>query len=119
WAARHDRALLSRHTGYLDLPVRRAVLDVYAAGIAPDVDRARSLARSHAFCPERLLPLPVPGRRVSRLALQSHRVSHQALVGMQHLQNLREGLRVGRHSWSEDSGDRVRPLRRLRAPLPG
>ena len=41
--------------------------------------------------------------------------SDQALVGVQDLQDLREGLRVGRDPGTEDHQVRVRPLRRLRA----
>ena len=42
---------------------------------------------------------------------------HQAVEGVRHLQDLREGLRVGRHPRTRDRHDRVRPLRRLRAAL--
>src|SRR5882672_4386517 len=37
---------------------------------------------------------------------------------MQHLQDLREDVRVGRDSRTEDHRERVRALRRLRAALP-
>ena len=39
--------------------------------------------------------------------------------GVRHLQDLREGLRMGRHPRTADRDDRVRPLRRLRAALCG
>ena len=43
----------------------------------------------------------------------------QALVRVQHLQDLREDLRVGRDPRAEDRQERVRALRRLRAALHG
>jgi hypothetical protein len=67
--------------------------------------------------PQSLLPLPVPARRVSRRAVEPDRVPHQALVRVQHLQDLSEGVRVGRHRRAEDHQERVRALRRLRAAL--
>ena len=47
------------------------------------------------------------------------RLPHQAVVRVQHLQDLREGLRVGRDRGPADHHDRVRALRRLRAALRG
>ena len=81
---------------------------VDAAGGAADRDRVR---------PQPVLPVPVPGRRHARPAVVSDRVPHQALVGVQHLPHLPEGVPVGRDRRPEDPGDRVRALRRLRAPV--
>ena len=67
--------------------------------------------------PESVLPVPVSARRVSRHPVEADRVPHQALVGVQDVQDLREGLRVGRDRGSADHHDRVRAVRRLRAAL--
>ena len=66
-----------------------------------------------------LLPVSVPARRRAGAALEADDLRHQALVGMQHLQAVREDLPVGRDSGAEDHHDRVRALRRLRAALHG
>ena len=55
----------------------------------------------------------------ARHPVEPHRVPDQALVRVQHLQDLREDLRVGRDPRTEDRQDRMRALRRLRAALPG
>ena len=46
--------------------------------------------------PQPVLPVPLPGRRHPGPDVVPHRVPDQALVGVQHLPDLREGLRVGR-----------------------
>ena len=53
------------------------------------------------------------------LAVQADGVPHQALVGVQDLQDLREDVRVGRDSRAENREERVRAVRRLRAALHG
>ncbi len=74
-------------------------------------------ARGHGVRAQSLLPLPVPGRRHAGPHVVPDRLQDQALVGMHHLQDLREDLRVGRDRGTEDPGHRVRALRRLRAGL--
>ena len=66
-----------------------------------------------------LLPVSVPRRRTAGHHLEPHGVQDQALVRMQDVQDLREDLRVGRDPGTEDHRERVRALRRLRAPLHG
>ena len=74
-------------------------------------------ARRHGVREEPLLPLPVSGRRRARHPVEPDGVPHQALVRVQDVQDLREDVRVGRDSRTEDRRERMRALRRLRAPL--
>ena len=76
-------------------------------------------ARGHGVRPQPVLPLPVPARRVPRPDLPPHRLPHQALVRVQPLPHLPEGVRVGRDPGAEDPADRMRALRRLRAAVRG
>src|SRR5439155_16997312 len=70
---------------HLDLQVCRAVLDVFATGFDRHVDGTSRLASGDGFHSESLLPVLLPGRRLSWTALKFDGLSHQALVGMQHL----------------------------------
>ena len=115
-AVRRDRVLRG-HARRADLPVRRAVLDVRPVRHAGAVDAAGGAADCDRVRAQPLLPVPLSGRRHPGPDVVPHGVPHQALVGVQHLPDLREGLRVGRHRGSEDPDDRVRALRRLRAAL--
>ena len=114
-----DGSLLRRHEGHLDLQVRRTVLDVLAAGDYRPLDRPGRIAHRDGLRQESVLPVSVPGRSISWIAVEPHRVSDQALVRMQHLQDLRKGLRMGRYTRAENHRQRMRPLRRLRTPLHG
>ena len=78
---------------------------------------ARDPADGDAVRPQPVLPVPVPGRRDARPDVVPDGVPHQALVGVQHLPHLPEGVPVGRDRGAEDPDDRMRPLRRLRAAL--
>ncbi len=115
-ARRHHR-LLPDDERHDDLPLRRTVLDVRAVRDDADVDRPGRVADRDRLRPQSVLPVPLPGRRHARPAVVSHGVSHQALVGVQHLQDLPESVRVGRDRRPAHPGHRVRPLRRLRAPV--
>ena len=69
------------------------------------------LAHRHDRRPECLLPVSVPRRRDARNHLAGHDGSaDQAVVGVQHVQDLRAGMRVGRDSGSEDHQVRVRAV---------
>ena len=61
----------------------------------------------------------VPGWRRTGIVVEPDRLSDQAVVGVQHLQNLREGVRVGSDSGAEDFNGRMRSVRRLRAVVHG
>ena len=58
-----------------------------------------------------------PLGRVPGTHLAPDRLPHQALVGVQSLPHLPEGLRVGGDPGAEDPADRMRALRRLRAAV--
>jgi hypothetical protein len=60
-----------------------------------------------------------PSGRVPGPDFVCHGLPHQALVRVQHLQDLPEGLRVGSHRRTGHPQDRVRAVRRLRAALRG
>ena len=118
-ASRGDDALFLHDVGYLGLPVCRTVLDVHPQGLDRNVGGLGGVARRHRLREESLLPVPVPGRGRPGPALEADGVSHQTLVGVQHLQDLREDVRVGSDPGAEDRDERVRPVRRLRAALYG
>ena len=118
-AARRNTALLPRHVRHRGVPICRAVLAVHSPVHDRSLDRPGRVARRHCLRQEPLLPILMPRRRRARVVVESDGLPDQALVGVQHLQDLREGVRMGCDSRAEDSRDRVRPLRRLRTALPG
>ena len=67
-------------------------------------------ARRDGLCQKSLLQIPVSARRGAGAALEADHLRHQALVGVQHLQALREDLPVGSDPGAEDHHDRVRAL---------
>ena len=93
-------------------PVRRTVLDVRAPSAhTRTADAAWLAAHHHRLRSQRLLPLLVSARSVSRNRVEPDRLSHQALVRVQHLPHLREDVRVGGDSRAEDRDDGMRSLR--------
>ncbi len=97
-----------RHRG---LSVRRAVLDVLPESDDRPVDRARRAARRDGLRQKSLLPVSLSARRGAGVAVQADGVPHQALVGVQHVQDLRESVRVGSDSRAENRDERVRAVR--------
>ena len=107
-AARRRARLLPRHQGHRR--IYRYVEPFWMFGLfgtTGDVDRrSRVLLARDGVRAQPLLPVPVPGRRGARHDLEADQVlPHQALVRVQHLQDLREDLRVGRDPRAEDRQD--------------
>ena len=67
-------------------------------------------AHRHGLRPESVLPVSLSARGVSRNPVNADRLPHQAVVGVQDVQDLREGLRVGCDQGSADHHDRVRAV---------
>ena len=92
------------------------------AGPGAETDRYKKVSYDAAalrFRAQPLLPLPLPRGGRAGAAVEADRIRDQTLVRVQHLQDLREDLRMGRDSRAADRNDRVRAVRRLRAALRG
>ena len=124
-----DQVRRARRRGRL-FPRRRATSPIYRyvepfwmfrpARHDRDVDRRSAvLLVATVFVRNLYCRFLCPVGACARPAVEPDRVPDQALVGVQHLQDLREDLRVGRDPRTEDHQERVRPLRRLRAALHG
>ena len=100
--------------------LRRAVLDVQPVRHDGDVDRPRACCCvATVFVRNLYCRFLCPVGAALGHPVEPDRLPDQALVRVQDLQDLREDLRVGRDSGTEDRQERVRALRRLRAALPG
>ena len=118
-AARRRDPLLPRHTRPVDLPLHRAVLDVRLPRLAVMWSCSRRCSSRRSSCGISIAGSCVPSAPRSACCRGHDRVLDQAVEGMQHLQDLREDVRVGRDSRAEDRQERVRAVRRLRAALRG
>ena len=96
-----------------EIPVRvEKYANLIKYGVLALVAWSGGTVNRDALRPQSLLPVPVSGRRGARPRLAGDdRVSHQTLVRVQQLQDLREDLRVGRDPRAVDRQERVRALR--------
>ncbi len=99
--------------------LRGAVLDVHRPRDGRPVDRAGSASGGDSVREKSLLQISLSARRGPGAALEAHDLRHQAVVGVQHVQAVREDVSMGCDRWAEDHHDRVRPLRRLREAVYG